>query len=254
MRLRCMISQVDLGAGASVSEDTTGYCATGSLSSSSRNNLPAACCRAISECELSLCAASGYRCYQSNTTHPHACTCGLTAATNLYSAGTSKACVSWQTNKANSRFDGEEMGIWTKFHNNSHARCISGKMVLTSKVWDGIKYPPHWVFVTVPLQSRSDFTSLSGRSLILMRVFLLWEEVFFFPYYSLHWRAVQSEKFDCPEIRLSFTALTFPRGNLKLRSTFSNCLTDPDSFARLLIWRLIKNGGQILLKSQLLNP
>lgn len=96
MRLKCMISQVDLdlGAGASVSEDTTGYCATGSLSSSSRNNLPAACCRAISECELSLCVASGYRCYQSSTTHPHACTCGLTPATNLYSAGTSRACVS----------------------------------------------------------------------------------------------------------------------------------------------------------------
>lgn len=109
-----MIPQVDLdlGAGASVSEDTTGYCATGSLSSSSRNNLPAACCRAISEWELSLCVASGYRCYQSSTTHPHACTCGLTPATNLYSAGTSRACVSWQTNKANSRFDGEEMGKW----------------------------------------------------------------------------------------------------------------------------------------------
>lgn len=73
----------------------------------------------------------------------------------------------------------EKIRIWTKFDNNSHARHISWKIVLTSKVWDGIKYPPHWVFVTVPLQSRSDFTSLCGGSLILMRVFFLCERRYF---------------------------------------------------------------------------
>ncbi len=162
------ISPVDLGIEASVSEDVAGYSATGSLFSSSRNNLPAVMPSLSVNWVYVLPVV--IRCYQSSTTH--ACTCALTPAANLYSTAMSRACVSWQTNKANSRFDGEE----TRELEFERSLTIIPTLYILAERWfsllrSEIKYPPHWVFVTVPLQSRSDFTSLCGGSLILIQVF-----------------------------------------------------------------------------------
>lgn len=103
------------------------------------------------------------------------------------------------TNKWNRRSlwwrEDEKMRIWSKFDNNSHARCISGKMLLISKVWVGIKYPAHWVSVTV----LNNFAFLCGRSLILMWV-VFCEKRYFSSFIALYCRATHSEKFYCWEL------------------------------------------------------
>lgn len=82
----------------------------------------------------------------------------------------------------------EKMRIWSKFDNNSHAHCISGRMLLISKVWVRIKFPPHWGTVTV----LNKFASLCGRSLILMWAFFCGKR-YFSSFITLCWRAAQRE-------------------------------------------------------------